>query len=66
MPKVYLLPMLDGLECGDDVFNAMPMLGNLVHAILAPALAIWDNVPFMPLVMFIILQVSVRRQGTSR
>ncbi|CAN0303427.1 unnamed protein product [Ectocarpus sp. 12 AP-2014] len=63
---VYLLPMLDGLDCGRDVFHAVPMLGSLVHGVLAPALAIWDNVPFMPLVMFIILQVSVRRQDTSR
>ncbi|CAM9967518.1 unnamed protein product [Ectocarpus sp. 8 AP-2014] len=63
---VYLLPMLDGLDCGRDVFHAVPMLGSLVHGLLAPALAIWDNVPFMPLVMFIILQVSVRRQDTSR
>ena len=58
--------MLDGLEFGHDVFHAVPALGSVVHAVLAPALAVWDNVPFMPLVMFIILQVSVKRQDTSR
>eukprot|EP00903_Cladosiphon_okamuranus_P006062 g5977.t1 len=63
---VYLLPMLDGLEFGHDVFHAVPALGSVVHAVLAPALAVWDNVPFMPLVMFVILQVSVKRQDTSR
>ncbi len=64
--QVYLLPMLDGLEFGRDVFHAVPALGSAVHIVLAPALAVWDHVPFMPIVMFIILQVSVRRQDTSR
>lgn len=64
--QVYLLPMLDGLEFGRDVFHAVPALGSAVHIVLAPALAVWDHVPFMPIVMFIILQISVRRQDTSR
>ncbi|CAN0154493.1 unnamed protein product [Laminaria digitata] len=58
--------MLDGIECGENVFRVVPQLGVAAHTVLAPALAVWDNVPFMPLVMFIILQVSVRRQNTSR
>ena len=58
--------MLDGIECGENVFRVVPQLGGAVHTVLAPALAVWDNVPFLPIVMFIILQVSVRRQNTSR
>ncbi|CAM9239200.1 unnamed protein product [Ascophyllum nodosum] len=63
---VYLLPLLDGLDFGENVFRVCPQLGTLLHLLLGPALGVWKNVPFMPLVMFIILQISVRRQDTSR
>lgn len=62
----YLMPLLDGIEEGKNLFRVLPELKSVVYTVLAPPLALWDNVPFLPLVTFILLTIIAREQNTSR
>lgn len=60
------MPLLDGIEEGKNLFRVLPELKSVVYTVLAPPLALWDNVPFLPLVTFILLTIIAREQNTSR
>lgn len=62
----YLLPLLDGIQEGDNLFRALPGLRGAVYTVLGPFLALWDNVPFLPLITFIFMALAAREQNTSR
>lgn len=62
----YLLPLLDGVENGENLFRVMPQLGTVVYTLLGPLVALWDNVTFLPLITFILLSIAAREQRTPR
>ncbi|CAM9503496.1 unnamed protein product, partial [Discosporangium mesarthrocarpum] len=62
----YLLPMLDGLDTGRYVFQAIPPLKSAFFTALAPGVALWDHLPYLPVVVFIGLSIVSRQQSISR
>lgn len=62
----YMMPILDGIKNGDNVFRLVPELKSAVYTVLAPLLAVWDNIPFLPLLTFILLSIYAREQNSSR
>ncbi|MDJ0557316.1 MAG: hypothetical protein QNJ68_23285 [Microcoleaceae cyanobacterium MO_207.B10] len=56
----YLLPLLDGIQYGDYLFNQFPPL-RIILVPLAPLFQIYRGIPFFGLVVFFALYLFVVR-----
>jgi len=56
----YLLPLIDGLQFGQFLFEQFPVL-NLLIVPLLPVLQIYNTVPFAGLIIFFALYLGVVR-----
>ncbi|CAM9610628.1 unnamed protein product [Choristocarpus tenellus] len=62
----YLLPVLDGLDNGKYLFKLFPGLRDTMYTMLMPGIALWEHIPFLPLVVFILLTIFARQPGVPR
>ncbi|KAG5180577.1 hypothetical protein JKP88DRAFT_349485 [Tribonema minus] len=62
----YILPVLDGVGSGRNVYAAVPAVGEAVYGVLGPALAIWNGVPFLGFGVFLAFTFAARNTELSR
>jgi Chloroplast import apparatus Tic20-like len=57
----YLVPLLDSLTFGFDVFRRVPLAGNLILMPLYPIFQIYRGIPFLAFGVFLVLYILVVR-----
>lgn len=63
----YVLPLLDGDAFGAYIYDRIPPLKFLHELLLAPLVSIFDNIPFLAIILFIILSIGTRNtDGMTR
>jgi hypothetical protein len=58
----YVLPLLDGIEQGRNIYAIVPALGTALYTVLGSTLAIYKGVPFLSFGVFIALTFAARNQ----
>jgi hypothetical protein len=61
----YVLPLLDGIEQGRNIYAIVPALGTALYTVLGSTLAIYKGVPFLSFGVFIALTFAARNQVSS-
>jgi hypothetical protein len=58
----YVLPLLDGVGQGRNIYALVPALGTALYTVLGSTLAIYKGVPFLSFGVFIALTFAARNQ----
>lgn len=56
----YLIPLIDASDLGKYMFEAYPEIGSLYNSVLAPFIAIYNGVPFLPFAVFFAMAYVAR------
>jgi hypothetical protein len=62
----YILPLLDGVGQGRNIYALVPALGTALYTVLGSTLAIYKGVPFLSFGVFIALTFAARNQVSSK
>lgn len=62
----YVLPILDGIETGKNVYEVFPVVGQVLYGVFGSTLAVFTNVPFLSFGVFIALTFAARNQELPR
>jgi len=56
----YLIPLIDASDLGKYMFEAYPEIGSLYNSVLAPFIAVYNGVPFLPFAVFFAMAYVAR------
>ena len=62
----YLLPLADGAEFGNYIYQRFPFLGTLERATVQPLVNLFHAIPFSSLIIFIGFSFAARQPSLSR